>query len=481
MKSKIDKLSSAMEDIDASYLEEALNYEPRARVIRPERRHFRLPRLSVACTALLIVAVMSAGVFAISRLPLSWRDIFSPNQTVIGDGDEKQVVSEQTVSEPSAVSDPDKGGPADAQQASVLKDISIDVSKAISDERMLYLLYTMTANNGAVISPEGRFASFDLHFPGKMMSGVYQQCFLERREGVPENELEGIIYADWQPDVNAKSLELDFTDWQEKRMFGEAKVDIDIAGLVSAAGENEKLQALKTFDNPEYLWQPGDKDIRLPYGDISICNAGWEDGILQIVMKGPRNDAGEWTDGRNWYLIDTRTDSVINPDQRAFYHTPDELDKSLQDTDWHYIWNFVSVDEDALPYLEMYCGGKESYATALKGQWKVNVGEAPVTVTSEVLARKVKLTYLGEQLPADRIECSKLSLAVYFTDYVDSTTGILSKFEAFDSNGNPVRCDWGFTADANDNGCMIWARFAEPVDPESICLLTFNGETIFIR
>lgn len=70
-------------------------------------------------------------------------------------------------------------------------------------------------------------------------------------------------------------------------------------------------------------------------------------------------------------------------------------------------------------------------------------------------------------------------MAVYFRDYVDSANGILSKFTAYDAAGNPVDCSWGFMADQNDDSCMIWTYFNEPIDPETICRLTFCGETIF--
>ena len=129
----------------------------------------------------------------------------------------------------------------------------------------------------------------------------------------------------------------------------------------------------------------------------------------------------------------------------------------------------------------MHWGGKEIYTTVLPGKWKVTLEETPVTIASEVLAENVPLTYGGEELTAERIECSKLSVAVYFADYVDSTTGILGAFEIFDANGDAIPCDWGFTADQADDSCMIWTRFDEPIEPECICRLTFNGETVFER
>lgn len=93
----------------------------------------------------------------------------------------------------------------------------------------------------------------------------------------------------------------------------------------------------------------------------------------------------------------------------------------------------MAVDKEALPYLELHWGGKYIFTTVLPGHWKVTLDETPVTVQSEVLAENVPLTYGGEELTAERIECSKLSMAVYFADYVDSTTGILSAFRVFDA------------------------------------------------
>ena len=129
----------------------------------------------------------------------------------------------------------------------------------------------------------------------------------------------------------------------------------------------------------------------------------------------------------------------------------------------------------------MHWGGKEIYTTVLPGKWKVTLEETPVTIASEVLAENVPLTYGGEELTAERIECSKLSMAVYFADYVDSTTGILGAFRVFDADGKPIPCDGSFTADQADDSCMIWTRFDEPIEPECICRLTFNGETVFER
>ena len=252
--------------------------------------------------------------------------------------------------------------------------------------------------------------------------------------------------------------------------------------MVENAGENARLPKLSQSQLPqhlEYLWQPGDADIPLPYGSLSICNAGWENGVLQMVMKGPVNQNISYPE--NWYFVDTRTDTIIYPESRAMFYTPGTLDPSITDTDWNYIWEFVLVDKETLPYLELHWGGKYIFTTVLPGHWKVTLDETPVTIASEVLAEDVSVTYGGEELTAERIECSKLSMAVYFADYVDSTTGILGAFRVFDADGKPIPCDWSFTADQADDSCMIWTRFDEPMEPGSVCKLTFNGETVFTR
>ena len=60
-------------------------------------------------------------------------------------------------------------------------------------------------------------------------------------------------------------------------------------------------------------------------------------------------------------------------------------------------------------------------------------------------------------------------------------TGILGAFRVFDADGKPIPCDWSFIAEQTDGRCMVWARFDEPMEPERICKLTFNGETVFAR
>ena len=427
---RLDVLSSAVGNIDTMYLEEALAFEVKA---NREKRPFRFPKFSAACVALLLILGVSATAFAISKIPLSWRDIFSPSQTVIGDEDEESVISLQHTN---------------------LETLSIDVVKAISDERSLYLLYSVKANDGATLDSEGRFSSFEMYFPDKMMSGAYASHFLPRKDGVPENELEGVVYADWQPDGSANGLVMTFLNWQEEKFFDDVKVDCNIAELAA----NSK-----------------DTEIPLPYGGVSLCNVHWERGVLQLTMKGPR-DVREWSEGKHWYFIDTRTDTVIYPEQRADYHQSDEMDSGVC-----YFQNYVPVDKEALPYLELHWGGADIFTTALAGEWTVTLDETPVTVQSELLAENVPLSYGNEALLAEKIECSKLSMAVYFADYVDSTTGILGALKVFDAKGEAIPCDWGFTADQSDDSCMIWTRFSEPIAPEAICKVTFNGTTIFTR
>lgn len=458
MEHRGEKLWAALSDIDAAYIEEALDSKPRQR-----RTPRRIPRLSAACAAVLIVLGVSVTAFAISRIPLSWRDIFGAEQTVIGDGDEAPVVSQQQ------------------PQAVATEELQIKVEKVISDERTLYLLYSVKANDGAVLDQAGKFADFELYFPGKMMSGAYVSRFLERKEGVPENELEGVVYADWQPGDSANGLVMTLSNWQEQKAFEDITVEFNVAEMVENAGENANLPALYTGYTPQYLWQPGDADVKLPCG-VSICNAGWEDGILQLVMKEPVGSK-EWSSSweKNWYFLDTRTGTVIYPNSDVHFSHPSAFDPDAANADWQYFWRTIPVDRDALPYLELHWGGKDIFTTVLSGDWTVTLDETPVTVQSEVLAEDVPLSYGGETLSVEKIECSKLSMAVYFADYVDSTTGILGAFQAFDANGDVIPCDWGFTADQADDSCMIWTRFKEPIEPESICRLTFDGDTVFER
>lgn len=460
MDRKLETLAAAIGNVDAAYLEEALEFK---NVRTRRRRAVRFPKLSAACAALLAVFGLAVTAFAVSRLPLSWRDIFSPEQTVIGDADETPVISRQP--------------------AAATEELQISVEKVISDERTLYLLYSVKANEEAVLDQKGQFADFELYFPGRMMSGAYVSYFLERKAGVPENELEGVVYANWQPGGSANGLVMTFANWQEKRWFDHEKIDFNVAEMVENAGENAKLpQCQQRFRNGtvRYYWQPGDADVQLPCG-ASICNAGWEDGVLQLVMK-EQPGSDEWSSTwENWYFLDARTNTVIYPKTHCHFGQPDEFDPDATDADWRYFWRDVTVDREALPYLELHWGGKEIATTVLPGNWQVTLEGTPVTIESEVLAENISLSFGGKALTAERIECSKLSMAVYFADYVDSTTGILGAFKAFDEDGKPIPCDWSFIADQTDDSCMIWTRFDEPMEPESICRLTYNGETIFER
>ena len=465
MDHKTDKLISAIGDIDTAYLEEALDYG--SAKVSCKRIH-RFPKLSAACVAMLVILGLSVTAFAISRIPLSWRDIFSTSQTVIGDEDEVPVASQQQPEQ-------------QQQQAVPTEEMQIKIEKVISDERRTYLLYSVKANEGAVLDQKGQFAELDLYFPGQMMSGAYVSYFLERKEGVPKNELEGVVHADWQPGDSANGLVINLSNWQEKTWFDDVTIDFDVAKMVENAGENARLPKLSQSQLPqhlEYLWQPGDADIPLPYGGLSICNAGWENGVLQMVMKGPVNQNISYPE--NWYFVDTRTDTIIYPESRAMFYTPGTLDPSITDTDWNYIWEFVLVDKETLPYLELHWGGKYIFTTVLPGHWKVTLDETPVTVQSEVLAENVPLSYAGETILAKKIECSKLSMAVYFDGFVDSTADTW-KFEIFDANGDLIPSNWGYIAAQNEDSCMFLTEFDEPIEPETVCKLTYNGEIVFER
>lgn len=72
---KTDTLVSAIGDIAPAYVEEALDFDDAS---TGRRRSVRLPKLSATCAAVLIALGLSVTAFAVSRIPLSWRDIFSP-------------------------------------------------------------------------------------------------------------------------------------------------------------------------------------------------------------------------------------------------------------------------------------------------------------------------------------------------------------------------------------------------------------------
>lgn len=241
MEHNTEKLLSAIGDVDAAYLEEALDFDA---ANAGRKRAARFPKLSAACVAVLVILGVSVTAFAVSRLPLSWRDIFSPEQTVIGDGDETPVVSQQ-------------------QPTAAAEELHIRVEKVISDERTLYLLYSVKANEGAVLDQSGQFADFELYFPGKMMSGAYVSAFLPRKEGVPENELEGVVYANWQPGSSANGLVMTFANWQEKRWFDHEKIDFNVAEMVENAGENARLPSVRSVLATERCGITGSRGTRM--------------------------------------------------------------------------------------------------------------------------------------------------------------------------------------------------------------------------
>lgn len=45
-------------------------------------------------------------------------------------------------------------------------------------------------------------------------------------------------------------------------------------------------------------------------------------------------------------------------------------------------------------------------------------------------------------------------------------------------HGGTFLCDWGFIADQIGVGCMNWMRFEEPIEPESVCRVTFSGGVV---
>ena len=67
-----------------------------------------------------------------------------------------------------------------------------------------------------------------------------------------------------------------------------------------------------------------------------------------------------------------------------------------------------------------------------------------------------------------------------YDSYVDSTADNWT-LEIFDANGDLIPSWWGFIAAQTDDSCMFLTRFDEPIEPETIRKLTFNGETVFER
>ena len=72
MEHNTEKLLSAIGDVDAAYLEEALDFDA---ANAGRKRAARFPKLSAACVAVLVILGVSVTAFAVSRLPLSWRDM----------------------------------------------------------------------------------------------------------------------------------------------------------------------------------------------------------------------------------------------------------------------------------------------------------------------------------------------------------------------------------------------------------------------
>lgn len=409
-----------------------------------------------------IVSIMSLTAFAFSRLELSWKDIFGEEQTVIGGSDEVTIPLENII-----------------EEAQVEGNLQINIQKVISDERALYILYTVRVKEGQFLDPNGRFANFQMYFPNKMMSGAFYQMPLKSTVQYNVNELGGVIYADWQADTEEQGLILQFSDWQEKEMSDSVKVDFNLEEAVRNAGENVRLPVHSNQWVQEYLWQPAGGQTELPYSNgVFLDNVGWEDDILQFVLRGPV-DAWEWFCGQNFYLIDTRTDIIIYPASLGVGCTPDELDNTIGEVDWQYFWRYFEVEEEDLPFLELYCGGKEAYVTKVKGDYKVIIDEIPVTMSSERLVENIVLEYNGTPERIEKIECSKITIGIYFAECIDSSAGILQMFEAYDVEGNILDYHWAYTADANGEGSLVWTVFDEPQEQGTINTITYNGEVIY--
>jgi len=408
------------------------------------------------------VSIMSLTAFAFSRLELSWKDIFGEEQTVIGGSDEVTIPLENII-----------------EEAQVEGNLQINIQKVISDERALYILYTVRGKEGQFLDPNGRFADFQMYFPNKMMSGAFYQMPLKSTVQYNVNELGGVIYADWQADTEEQGLILQFSDWQEKEMSDSVKVDFNLEEAVRNAGENVRMPVHSSQWVQEYLWQPAGGQTELPYSNgVFLDNVGWGDDILQFVLRGPV-DAWEWFCGQNFYLIDTRTDIIIYPASLGVGCTPDELDNTIGEEDWQYFWRYFEVEEEDLPFLELYCGGKEAYVTKVKGDYKVIIDEIPVTMSSERLVENIVLEYNGTPERIEKIECSKITIGIYFAECIDSLAGILQMFEAYDVEGNILDYHWAYTADANGEGSLVWTVFDEPQEQGTINTITYNGEVIY--
>ena len=480
MNTKEEMLTDAIGNVNSNYVEEALE----TRTIK--RSAARMRRLSAACIALAVVALCTVTALAVKYWVPSWRDLFGTKQTVIGDED---------------VSLPQGSTAGDLE-------LSMDINSILSDERVLYMTFTLRSKDGTPLDRSGQFKDYRMYYPDKLMSGGYQYYFLDPSEEAAPGELGGVIYAHWQSDPTVKSAVISFTDWQEPERVDAVKVDINIADTVEKAGTNAKLEPLRhTFGTDDvrtmyegYLWQPAGGQTMLPGSNgVYIDNLGWEDGMLHIVLRGPCKEA-EWLTGgvtevpkyadpdiwsrsQHWYFVDSRTGEklYVELNENGFASPVDlgEVDLS-EDPDWQYAWQFLKIAKEDLPYLELYCGGENVNVTKWSGTKEISV-ELPVTMPSEVLARGIPIVFDGEDLTIDRIECSKVSIAVYFPGHIDSTTGIMSAFEAWDKDGKRIDCHWSFVAEQSDRECMVWAIFDEPIEPGNVCTVTYNGQPIFSR
>jgi len=485
MDTKKEMLAEAIGSAGSGYIEEALETR------RIRRSAVRLQRITAACIALAVVAVCTVSVLAVKYWIPSWKDLFGTDQNVVGSEDEVQL-------------------PPESVQAKGDLDLDMQINSVLSDERILYMTFTLRSKDGTPLDRSGQFKDYRMYFPDKMMSGGYQYYFLEPSDAAAPGELGGVIYAHWQSDPTVKSAVISFTDWMEPERVDAVKVNIDIADIVEKAGTNANLEPLRhTFGNDVrylregYLWQPAGGQTMLPGSNgVYIDNLGWEDGMLHIVLRGPCED-DEWLTGgvteipkyadpdfwnrsKHWYFVDSRTGEKLYVElhEHGFASPIDLGEADLSEDgdlpDWQYAWQFLKVAKEDLPYLELYCGGDSVNVTKWAGTREISV-DLPVTMPSEVLVRNVPIDFRGEKLTIDRIECSKISMAVYFPGYVDSTTGIMNSFAAWDKDGELIDCNWYFTAEQSGSECMIWTCFKEPMDPADISIITYQGRTIFSR
>lgn len=475
MESKKTVLTEALGSVSSKYIEEALE----TRKLR--RSAVRLQRVSAACIALAVVALCTVTALAVKYWVPSWKDLFGKDQNVIGEEDQEPLLP-------------------DSVSASGDLDLNLEIQGIISDERVLYIPFTLSSKDGTPLDSRGNFRNYRMYFPDKMMSGGYQYFFLGPDGETAPGTLGGVFYAHWQAEPTVKDVVIEVTDWQELETVDAVKVDINIADTVEKAGSNAKLPALYRspfgyyLSDPqeEYLWQPGGGRTLIPGStDVYIDNMGWENGYLHIVIRGPL-DSDEWTYGRNWlsesgetaytdgywYFVDTRTGEKLFVEPYGFGELPDVIFDDVEEAEWNYFWQFLKVGREDLPYLEMYAGGDRIYITKWEGSLTLST-QVPVTIPSEVLARDIPIDYNGEALTIDRIECSKISIAVYFPGYVDSTNW--AYFEALDKNGKRIDCRWSFIAEQSGKECMYWAVFDEPLEPGTVCTVTYNGQPIFSR